>query len=271
MFETKASYFETMLQAAITHQLRCGTVTTLVLTVLSVMASLKVYIAETCLIAKPLLNDSNLLQSVLGTKQPERSDATFADVVGIIRQLYFMNPPRNSNPSVLIGVLGLYDGSTSPTDMHLMEIMKSIDSERALNLHTSSDTWNAFRNRWSRSHVESLSSSLEHPFPLIDPDEMHQSLICFRTRNDGLELENSSAHKSGLKFPVDPEFWLSVIAYCFEKCKHFSELAILLDNFSVAYTFMCLSSESEQVRKMAGSILIKWERLCEVFQHRGCR
>jgi len=270
MFETKVSYIETMLQAAIAHQLHCIAVATLVSTVLSVMISFKVCFALTCLIEKPLLNDSNLLQSVLGTRLAEASSETFANVIGIIRQLYFMNPRRNSNPSVLIGVLGLYDGSTSPTDKQLMEIMESMDDQRALNLFTSSEIWNAFRNRWSHSHVESLSSTLENPFPLIDPDEMRQNLLPFGTRNRRDESkvpEGSASSESGLEFPMDPKFWLSVIAYCIEKCKHFSELTILLENSSVGYTFMCLSSENEQVRKMARSILVKWELQCEVCQH----
>ena len=269
MLEAKASYIETMLQAAITHQLHSAVVATLVSTVLSLMKPFKVCRPGASLTAKQSFNDANLLQTVLGLKWSEDSGDSFANIARIIYQLFNLNPPRNSNLSVLIGVLGQYEGSTSLADLRMMEIMKSIDQHRSLNLISSSETWNAFRNRWSRSHVESLSSSLENPFPLIDSQDMHHAVLHFRAneRKSGQNVRmNSISSGSEPKYLIDPEFWLPVIAYCLKKCRHTSDLTVLLENNSIGFTFACLSSENEKVQRMAGSILVKWERLCEVRQ-----
>jgi len=269
MLEAKASYIETMLQAAITHQLHSTVVANLVSTVLSLMKPLKVCGLGASLTVKQLLNDAHLLQSVLGLKWSENSRDTFSNIARIIHQLFYFNPPRNSNLSVLIGVLGIYESSTSPADFRMMEIMKSIDEHRSLNLISSSETWNAFRNRWSRSHIESLSSSLENPFPLIDSEDMHHTIFNFRTneRTSGQNVRmNSISSGSEPKSLIDPEFWLPVIAYCLTKCRHTSDLTVLLENNSIGFAFACLSSENEKVRRMAGSILLSWERLCDVSQ-----
>jgi hypothetical protein len=265
MFETKATYIETMLQAAITHQLHKTCVSALVSTVLSVMKQMKVCRTGISLIAKPLLNDLQLLQSVLGMKWPEPSHDIIASIA---HQLYDMNPGRNSTPSILIGVLGLYHGSTSAADLALMDILKSIDKHRCLNLLSSSETWNAFRSNRSRSHVESLSSSLDNPFPLIDSDEMNQSILYFKTDEckGGRNVRRDAISSGSERKSLDPEFWLSVVSYCLEKCRNSSELTVLLENSAIGFTFVCLSSENEEVRKTAGSILLKWERLCEANQ-----
>jgi len=269
MLEAKASYIETMLQAAITHQLHSTVVANVVSTVLSLMKPLKVCGLGASLTVKQLLNDAHLLQRVLELKWLENSRDTFANIARIIHQLFYLNPPRNSNLSVLIGVLGIYEGSTSPADLCIIEIIKSIDEHRSLNLIFSSETWNAFRNRWSRSHIESLSSSIENPSPLIDSEVMHRTIFNFRTneRKSGQNIQmRGLSSGSEPKSLIDPEFWLPVIAYCLKKCRHSSDLTVLLENNSIGFAFACLSSENEKVRRMAGSILLNWERLCEVSQ-----
>ena len=194
----------------------------------------------------------------------------------IIYNLFMINPKRNSNESVLVGILGMYTGSVGLADRLLMEVLIRIDVERSLNILSSSDTWNAFRNNWSRSHVESISSSLESPFALIDSDGIRRNTFDFNIDVGTTKLENgmdtSKSQISADKIPdsysmYDPTFWLPVISYCLKKAVHSAELALLIDNSAVSYALVCLSAKEENIRKMAGYVLVAWEHQCEVPLH----
>ena len=196
-----------------------------------------------------------------------------ANTAQIIYNLFMINPQRNSNESVLVGILGMYTGSVGLADCLLTEVLIQIDVERSLNILTSSDTWNAFRNNWSRSHVESVSSSLQSPFTLIDSDGMRRNTFEFDIEVGTNKVENLvdisksqiSADKARNSYAIyDPIFWLPIIAHCLRKVIHSSELTLLIDNSAVGYTLACLSAQQESVRKMAGYVLVTWEHQCEV-------
>ena len=227
------------------------------------------------------MNEAHLLQSVLVNKR--RSDEITleslllqANTAHIIYSLFMINPMRNSNESVLVGILGMHTGSVGPADRLLTELLIRIDVERSLNILSSSDTWNAFRNNWSRSHVESISSSLESPFTLIDSDGMRRNTFDFNIEVDTTKIENGidtskfqiSVDKILHSYTMyDPTFWLPVISYCLRKVVHSSELTLLIDNSAVSYALACLSAKQENIRKMAGYVLVTWERQCEVPLH----
>lgn len=180
-----------------------------------------------------------------------------------------INPQRNSTESVLTGLLGLYAASLGRSDLWLRIVMEHIDRESSVNIVTSSGTWNAFRNNWSKKHVEAISSTLESPFNLIDADETKRSILEFDTETPLIHnLEHDKELEPGvlaLRYrSYDPSFWLPVIAYCLESVRHASDLTGLVDNFSIGYAFVCLSSKDPDVRKMAISILHRFEHLPEV-------
>ena len=184
-----------------------------------------------------------------------------------------INPRRTSTESVLIGILGLYSGSVGPADRILTEVLVNIDAERSLNLLSSSDTWNSFKSNWSRYHVESISSSLESPFTLIS-DSMRRNTLEFdintgttdiETVIDCSEFPNSLEKILGSYLTYEPQFWLPIVAYCLKKVTHSSELSLLIDNSSIAYSLVCLSAKKTVVREMASYLLADWERKCQVF------
>ena len=194
----------------------------------------------------------------------------------IIYSLFMINPKRNSTESVLVGILGMHTGSVGPADRLLTEMLIRIDVERSLNILSSSDTWNAFRNNWSRFHVESFSSSLESPFALIDLDGMRQNTLDFNIEVGTTKVENGIDTSKLQILPdkirdlyamYDPTFWLPVISYCLRKVVHSSELTLLIDNSAVSYALVCLSAKEERIRKMAGHVLVTWEHECEVPLH----
>jgi hypothetical protein len=220
------------------------------------------------------LNERQLLQSTLSQKHLfEMSDpvslSTQEHISLIIQKLFLINPRRNCNESVLLGLLGIYKGTLGRADLWLRHVLEYIDEETSLNITSSSNTWNAFRTNWSRAHVEAVSSSLESPFSLIDSEITKQSVLDFDTEpialpdggNGGLLGSDSESLR---RRSYDPFFWLPVIAYCLERVKHASDLTILVENLSIGYAFVCLSSKDHKIRKMAASILNRFECLPEV-------
>jgi len=182
-----------------------------------------------------------------------------------------INPLRNSNESVLVGILALYSGSIGPADRLLMEVLNRIDTERSLNLLSSPETWTAFKNNWSRSNVESISSSLQSPCALIDSDGMQRVILDFDINAGTAEIDitidvlnNSTKEMQRLYATYDPSFWLPIIAYCLKTLAYSSDLTLLVENSSVGYALVCLSANQENIREMAAHVLINWERLCWV-------
>jgi hypothetical protein len=202
-----------------------------------------------------------------------------ANITHIIHNLFMINPTRNSTVSVLAGILGLYTGSVGPADVLLRKVLNRIDEEESLNLISSSETWNAFRNNWSRSHVEAISSSLQSPFALIDSGEIRRNIVEFNPeihvdQSIGQEKAEDVKNLPILYRTYDPLFWLPVIAFCLEKLGHSSDLTLLVDNFSIGYVLVCLSSKQLVIRKMAASLLLRFEHLSEVtpyFNHTDYR
>jgi hypothetical protein len=197
-----------------------------------------------------------------------------ANTAHIIYNLFMINPERNSNESILVGILGMHTGSVGPADRLLTEVLIQIDVERSLNILSSSNTWNAFRNNWSRSHLESISSSLESPFALIDSDGMRGNTLDFNIEatkvENGIDTSKFQISADNVRDSYamyDPTFWLPVIAYCLRKVVHSSQLILLIDNSAVGYALACLSAKQETIRKIAGYILVSWERQCEVPPH----
>jgi hypothetical protein len=191
-------------------------------------------------------------------------------IASIIFYLFMINPLRNSNESVLVGILGRYNGSLGPADRLLMEVLNRIDAERSLNLLSSQETWIAFRNNWSRSNVESISSSLQSPFTLIDSDAMQRVILDFDVNagiaevDTGIDISMNSTEMQRLCATYDPSFWLPIIAYCLKTLAHSSELTLLIENSSIGYALVCLSAHQENIREMATHVLMNWERLCGV-------
>jgi hypothetical protein len=180
----------------------------------------------------------------------------------IIQKLFAMDVLKNSNQSVLVGILGLYTGSKGQTDCILLDVMRRIDETSSMNITSSYETWGAFRSGISRVNVEAISSSLESPFPVIDTDRMRNDIALFDVSPDSAEPVTLDEAEI-LTTSYDPKFWLPVIAYCLEKATHSSEITLLIGNYSIGYALACLSSKSETVRKMASSILLRWEELSQ--------
>ena len=193
-----------------------------------------------------------------------------AKIASIVNHLFMINPVRNCNESIVIGILGQYTGSVGPADRLLLSILERIDKEQSLNLISSSETWNAFKNNWSFFHVEAASSSLQSPFSIISPDVTLRNVLEFDPEvSSGPEEEVDGNHSvvdqiHGDYATYDPTFWLPVIAYCLEKVEHPSELTFLVESSAIGYALVCLSSSQETVRRMATSIVSHWRNLCEV-------
>lgn len=170
-----------------------------------------------------------------------------------------MDVIKNSNESVLIGVLSIYSGSRGKADRLLLDVVRAIDETRALNATSSPEIWNAFKNSWSRFEVEAVGSDLDTPFAIIDPAITVRNMVNF-----DISLDAERSNDVGAYQRYDPRFWLPVIAYCLEKVAHQSELGLLIDSSAISYALVCLSSKDEAIRKMGGSILLQWERLCQV-------
>jgi hypothetical protein len=172
----------------------------------------------------------------------------------------------------MIGLLGLYTSSIGPADLLLFDTLAQIDRESSLNVTASTEIWNAFRNNWSRRYVETVSSTLESPFSIIDADITRKNVFLFRPtipKADPIHLtsrdvETSVDEQQTDYDTYDPRFWLPIIAYCLKKVTHSSELTQLIESSAIGYAFVCLSSTSLEIRKMASSILLEWEHLCEV-------
>jgi len=180
-----------------------------------------------------------------------------------------MNPSRNSTESVLIGILSRYTASVQPADSLLRDVLRRIDSERSLNVLSSTETWNAFRASWSRSHLEAIASSLQSPFALIDSDSMQHNVLHLQVPVDISKAGDkiSLVHATGTQPDnglVDPLFWLPIIAYCLDKTTHSSELTLLIENSAIGFALVCLSLNDLTIRRMAGFILVTWEHLCQV-------
>lgn len=180
-----------------------------------------------------------------------------------------MNPGRNSTESVLIGILGRYSGSVRRADSLLWDVLRHIDCERSLNVLSSTETWNAFRISWSRSHLEAIASSLQSPFALIDSESMQHSVLHLQVSvdvskaRDKISLINATGAQLDDRL-LDPLFWLPIIAYCLDKTGHSSELTLLIENSAIGFALVCLSSNDLTIRRMAGFILVTWEHLCQV-------
>jgi hypothetical protein len=199
-----------------------------------------------------------------------------ANISSIIFSLYMINPQRSSNESVLAGILGLYTGLVRFSDRLLMAVLYRIDLERSINILSSPETWNAFRNNWSRSHVKSISSSLESPFTLIDSDAMQQAILDFYVDVGNTEVQIPIEHSKTSVLEMhnscdtfDPLFWLPIIVYSLEKTSHSSEMTMMIENSSIGYALVCLSAKQESIRKMAAYLLVKWQHLCEVCNNFG--
>jgi hypothetical protein len=182
----------------------------------------------------------------------------------IIQKLFSIDPIKNSSESVVIGILNLYTGSRSPADRLLLSVLQSIEKERSLSLISSSETWNAFRNSWSRFHVDAISSSLQAPMVLIDTHLTRINTFGFNTVADDPPSPAAFRGLQAASRNYDPNFWLPIIGYCLEKVEHSSELLLLIEIYAIGYTTVCLSAEQEVTRKMAASILITFDNLCQV-------
>jgi hypothetical protein len=182
----------------------------------------------------------------------------------IVQKLFEMDIMNNSNESVLIGLLNVYTGSAGQADRTLLDVLKKIDDVRALNILSSQDTWCAFRNTRSQFGIEAVDSTLTSPFPLIDRETTYQNLKQF-----SVDLSSESLKDDRHSYErYDPEFWLPLIGYCLEKATRQADLSLLIDTWSIGYVLICLSSKDYGIRKMAGSILVRWEDLCHVSRDR---
>lgn len=283
LMETKASYIETMMLAAITQHLGTNVVSRLLITMLSSLRLTAVNDAVTMLIIQKSIHNTHLLQRTLGYNQSRQSTSktivqesmSRVNVATIIYRLFMMDPPGNSSESVLIGILSLYTGSLGPADVLLRDVLDLIDSEKSLSVISSSDAWNAFRSSRSRIDIETFSSSLESPFSLIDSETTRRNIFEFDVNignsessypNDNKVRKCSTDKAQDAYHMYDPKFWLSIIGYCLEKVVHSSNITHLIENFATGYAIVCLSSYDVTIRMRAGSILVRWEYLCEVSQ-----
>jgi hypothetical protein len=192
------------------------------------------------------------------------------NVAKIIQKLFAMDVLKNSNQSVLVGILGLYTGSRGQVDQILLDVMHQIDETRRINVISSPETWATFRAGMSRFNVEAISSSLESPFTVIELDTMRKNSVEFDVWEDNT-VDASFEGAERLNASYDPHFWLPIIAYCFEKATHSSQVTLFMQNYSIGYALVCLSSMHETVRKMATSILIHWEELSQACLPRNQR
>jgi hypothetical protein len=223
------------------------------------------------------LNTTHLLQTLLGRslRWEENDDSTISSfhlrlhIATIIQKLYHIDCVKNSNESVLSGVLELYTSSRDPADSKLFDVICSIEAKCKLSVTSTSNLWKAFRKGWSARYPEAISSSIETPSALIIREYMVYNTLNFDCRAEAGHTEIDQTHtwwlenKSSLKLG-DPRFWLPLIAYCLHCVSHSADLAVLIENYAIGYTIACLSSESETIRKMACFILLSWLRLCEV-------
>jgi len=177
---------------------------------------------------------------------------------------------KNSNESILRGILELYTGSRHPADRTLLDVMGAIEKGSSLNITSTSIIWNAFRKGWSLRYVDAISSSPESPAGLIIKEYMVYNILNFDCRDDTAPVDagqtqtftlDEQRRNLGLS---DPRFWLPVIAYCVESVAHSADLTVLIENYAIGYALVCLSSDSENTRKMASSILLTWDHLCGV-------
>jgi len=223
------------------------------------------------------LNEAHLLQSVLGqrTKLETSEEWTLdslnlrSNIASIIEHLFLIDPSRNSSESTLVGILRMFTGSMGPADQLLMTVLVRLDAEAQLNILSSAEAWNAFRSVWSNYHPEAIASSLDSPFALVDTEDTKRNVVEFQlesalTGNVDKLNDLRTAYRT-----YEPLFWLPIIAYCLQTVTHSSQLTVMIENYSIGYALVCLSSEREEVRKMAGSILVRWEDMSEVFHFPG--
>ena len=224
------------------------------------------------------MNSTHLLQSLLGLslrwEQNDDSNISLFHlrlyIATIIQKLYQIDCVKNSNESVLSGVLELYTGSKDPADSILFDVINSIETKCSLNVTSTSNLWKAFRKGWSFRYPDAISSSIETPSALIIREYMVYNTLNFDCRAESGHIENDQTHtwsveknKSSLK-SGDPRFWLPLVAYCLQRVSHSADLTVLIENYAIGYTIACLSSESDTTRKMACFILLSWARLCGV-------
>ena len=174
-----------------------------------------------------------------------------------------MNIVKNSNESVLVGVLRLYRGCRGKDDRLLLDVMRHIDETRSLTIFSSSETWNAFKTNLPRVNIEPNSSSLLSPFSIMDPNITRNNIAAFDVSVPETE-ETAIEYLQKMDTTYDPNFWLPIIAYCLEKVTHSSDIVLLIENSSIGYALVCLSSMDEMIRKMASTVLIRWEELSQV-------
>lgn len=187
-------------------------------------------------------------------------------IAEIITRLYFTDPVKNRSESVVTGILNLYTGSRSSADRLLLSVLQHADKESSLSLVSSSETWNAFKNSWSRFHVDAISSTLQSPIVIIDSQITRMNVYGFITAEVANSEESLSKDQVACNL-YDPRFWLPVIGYCLEKVGHSSELLLLIEIYAIGYALVCLSSDMEATRKMAQSVLVTFESRCQVRQN----
>jgi hypothetical protein len=222
------------------------------------------------------LNSTHLLHSIFGqTLRWEEIESSTVDALclrfdlaTIIQKLFLIDSRKNSNESILRGILELYTGSRHLADRVLLDVMGTIERQCSLNMTSTSMAWNAFRKGWSLRYVDAISSSPESPSGIIIKEYMINNILNFDSR-DETALSNpdqswtldEQRHKLSSS---DPCFWLPLVAYCLELVAHSADLTVLIENYAIGYAITCLSSESETTRKMAASILLSWDHLCGV-------
>jgi hypothetical protein len=194
------------------------------------------------------------------------SDKVRHFIAEIITRLYFIDPVKNRSESVVIGILNFYTGSRSSADRLLLSVLQHADKESILSVISSSETWNAFKNSWSRFHVDAISSTLQSPVVIIDSHITRMNIYGFKTAEIAKSEELLSKDQVGSNL-YDPNFWLPVIGYCLEKVAHSSELLLLIEIYAIGYAIVCLSSDMEVTRKMAQSVLVTFESRCQVTQN----
>jgi hypothetical protein len=191
----------------------------------------------------------------------------------IIHRLFHLDSEEQCTPSVLTGLLSLYTGSIGLADLLIFDIISHIDKDSIFNIVSSPEIWNAFKNNWSRRYVETVSSTPESPFAIIDADVTRKNVFLFRTparKHDSIQAwlfgdVEPDLNQLQIEYETyDANFWLSMIAYCLTKVTHSSELTQLVESSAIGYAFVSLSSKKPEIQKPAARILLEWERLCEV-------
>lgn len=275
LMESKARYLEPLMLAAISNHIEVGDVASLLSTLLTIL-SISSVISIICYADnKDKLNSTHLLHTIFGRslRWEEIDTSNLAilqvrvNIATVIQQLLLIDSQKNSNESVLRGVLELYTGSRHPADCILFDIMRTIEGVSSLNISSNSNSWNAFRKVWSVRYVDAISSSPESPSGLIIKDYMLANILNFDChdeishKDEGLEKLDEQMRKVT---SADPRFWLPIIAYCLQLVTHSADLTVLIENYAIGYAIACLSSESEPTRKMACSILLTCDHLCGV-------